>query len=137
MATNISVRISRNPHGFPGARFEASFVWNGLLNRYQFDDRFQLANKLVDDSTEQAVIDEVMDSLDAAEWQEQPIYPLGVCYVGEAVSDCCCGPLECDDPVYANVRAASYVDSVNAKFYRWTVAFLTITVAWLVFRRNG
>jgi hypothetical protein len=93
MPTELFVRIIKNPHGCRGSAYEARFIWNGLLNRYSFDLRTELAIALVDDGVEQPVIDDVMDSLDNFEWGMQ--YPLGVVYVGEAVSD---SPV--DDPVY-------------------------------------
>jgi hypothetical protein len=88
MPTDLHVRVYQNPyHGY-----EARFVWNGLLHRYSFELRTELACMLVDDSVEQAVIDEVMDSLDATDWGELPVYPLGVSYVGDAAcnADCNC-----------------------------------------------
>jgi hypothetical protein len=93
MPTELFVRIIKNPHGCRGSAYEARFIWNGLLNRYSFDLRTELAIALVDDGVEQPVIDDVMDSLDNFEWGMQ--YPLGVVYVGEAVSD---SPV--DEPVY-------------------------------------
>lgn len=88
MATDISVRISRNPHGMPGARFEASFIWNGLLNRYQFDESDDLAYLMVKDKVHPEVRDEVMDALEKYEWvRTPPHFPLGVVYVGEAACD--------------------------------------------------
>ena len=83
MATELHVRIRPNPY----QGHEAVFWWNGMLNRYSFELRTELAIKLVDDCVPQPVIDEVMDSLDVFEW-DQPEYPLGVVWVGEAVCDC-------------------------------------------------
>ena len=113
MATDISVRISRNPY----QGYEARFWWNGMLNRYSFELRTDLACRLVDDCLPQHVIDWVMDSLDSCEWGEQPVFPLGVVYVGEAVCD-----MAIDDPVYANVRPAE----VSSPFWDWFAATLRV-----------
>lgn len=131
MATELHVNVYPNPY----RGHEVRFWWNGMLNRYSFELRTELACKLVDDSVEQCVIDTVMDSLDAFEWQENPVYPLGVVCVGEAVSDCCCGPGEFtvtfdDEPVYTNVRPADE----PSPFWEWAAATLRIgavTAPWV------
>jgi hypothetical protein len=84
MATETQIRIRRNPyHGYE--------VWihdGKELTRRSFDNRLDLAFKLVDDCFDNSTIEQAMDMLDAMEWQE-PEYPLGVSYrpVAEAVCD--------------------------------------------------
>jgi hypothetical protein len=121
MPTELFVRIIKNPHGCRGSAYEARFIWNGLLNRYSFDLRTELAIALVDDGVEQPVIDDVMDSLDNFEWGMQ--YPLGVVYVGEAVSD---SPV--DEPVYP-VHTPPY--SVGRDMEPPTLAEYCSAVVWM------
>lgn len=114
MATDISVRISRNPY----QGYEARFWWNGMLNRYSFECQHSLAATLADDGVSDEVIEGVMDAIEAAEWQQT--YPLGVVYVGEAVCD-----MAIDDPVYANVRLAE----VPSPFWDWFAATMRVGAA--------
>lgn len=94
MALETQIRIRRNPyHGYE--------VWihdGKELTRRSFDNRLDLAFKLVDDCFDNSTIEQAMDMLDAMEWQE-PEYPLGVSYM--PVAEACC-----DEPVYGNFYPA-------------------------------
>lgn len=87
MALETQIRIRRNPyHGYE--------VWihdGKELTRRSFDNRLDLAFKLVDDCFDNSTIEQAMDMLDAMEWQE-PEYPLGVSYMPVAEACCDCVP---------------------------------------------
>lgn len=112
MATDVSVRISRNPY----QGYEARFWWNGMLNRYSFECQHALAATLADDGVSDEVIEGVMDAIEAVEWSQT--YPLGVVYVGEAVCDF-------GEPEY-DPRTVAFRRPEPSPFWDWFAATLRL-----------
>lgn len=133
MALDTKIRIKRNPyHGFE------VWVWgDGKLTRRTFADSIDLSAKLLAEKYDKHIAEAACDMLDELEWQE-PEYPLGVSYRPSA-------PPEYDPQSVAFNR----LDDCDCELCRgfpapvapsnsllkWTVAFLTLVVGWLVYRR--
>lgn len=124
MATDTRIRITRNPY----SGFEVWIWGNGELTRRSFNNGHELTTVLAGERVDDRTLEEACDMFEALEWEQT--YPLGVVYVGEAATD---SPV--DPPTFGPFAPRrNYVAEVNAKFYPWTVAFLTLAVAWLYWR---
>lgn len=125
MATDTRIRIKRDPcYGYE------IWLWgNGELTRRSFNNSIDLSAKLADDRFDDETIEAACDILDVWEWGEPArTYPLGVVDVGEAVCDCCCGPVECTVtfPDDAPHRAVAFQPAEPSPFWEWAAATLRV-----------
>lgn len=116
MATETQIRIRRNPY----SGYEVWIYGNGELTRRSFDNRIDLAFKLVDECFDNEIIERAMDTLDRLEWEE-PEYPLGVSY--RPVAEACC-----DEPVYDG-RTWAFHEPDHSMFWSWVAATIRVGAA--------
>lgn len=133
MALDTKIRIKRNPyHGFE------VWVWgNGELTRRSFDNSIDLSAKLADDCFDDRTIESACDLLESMEWEE-PEYPLGVSYRPIAPPDYDPQSVafnRLDDCDCELCRGFPAPVAPSNSLLKWTVAFLTLVVGWLVYRR--
>lgn len=118
MATDLSVSVRTAKYG----GYVAEFDWNGEHCRILFASAVDLASELVEACVDQETLDSVMDSFERLEWSAPS---------AEIPADCDCRLCR------GFPSRPSYVESVNARFYPWVLALLTLSVAWLAWRVNG
>lgn len=130
LATDTRIRIKRNPyHGY-----EVSFRWWGWLQRFSFNDTRELSDMMAEECMDENIINTVVGRFEEWEWDE-PEYPLGVSYVGKSVTSRTplSAPFSSETPVkpafFTDVELRpTYVDAVNAKFWKWVAGIALVAL---------
>lgn len=133
MAINtLPVFTANSPSAPWEPAFTVSYPHDGIVYVAGFSSIYELTNLLVAECIEGRLVEQIIDfAEESLEWH-QPEYPLGVTFIGEAVSD---SPV--DEPVYppGSVGYEMQRFAAPSPFWEWAAATLRIgavTAPWVL-----